>query len=342
MSDIAIVDSSKRKIDIETFRNELKDFSTDRIALTSGDIGTTIDEDIDLTSYRAIYVRVGEITADVLDRAPNLEIVATCGSGYDHVDLEAATERGVIVTHTPEAPAPGVVEHTFGLIFSLVHRFPEMFELTKRGDWGEGQTIVGELRGRTIGVVGLGTVGSKIATIASDVYDAEVIAYDPYVTGELTSDIYPRVSAEEMTNHGIGLVDKEALFQDADIVTMHVPLTERTHHMVSTSEFGELENDYFINTSRGEVVDEQALIAAVKEKKLAGVGLDVMQSEPPNSSNPLLSAPNVYVTPHIAGGTEGYPERSAKINAQRIACVLRGETPDKVVNPDVLDVESET
>lgn len=337
MTDIAIVDSSKRKVDIKTFQNELVGFSTDRIALSSGDIRATIGEDIDLSHYRAIYVRVGEITADVFDRAPNLEVVATCGSGYDHIDIEAATERGVIVTHTPEAPATGVIEHTFGLIFSLVHRFPEMFELTRCGDWGEGQTIVGELDGRTLGVVGLGTIGSKVATIASDVFGADVLAHDPYVTGELTSDVYPRVSEAEMTSRGIELLDKEPLFQRSDIVTMHVPLTDRTHHMVSTREFDALEGDYFINTSRGEVVNEQALIEAADKRKLAGVGLDVMESEPPDPSNPLLDAPNVYITPHVAGGTDGYATRSARINAERIQMTLEDGKPDYVVNPDVFN-----
>lgn len=335
MSDIAILDSPLREIDVQTFQSHVERFSADRLQLDSGDIQASIGSEFDLSPYRALYLRVGEITNSVLDSAHNLEIISTCGSGYDHIDIDAATEHGIKVTHTPGAPSPGVIEHTFGLIFTLVHRFPEMFEVTEKGNWEDGQTTVGELRGRTLGVVGLGTNGAKVATIARDTFGADVIAYDPYVSGELTSPIYPRVSKEEILDRRIELVDKDTVFEAADILTLHVPLTDRTRHIVSETELNALEGNYLINTSRGEVVDEEALINAVDQ--LAGVGLDVLQSEPPISSNPLLSAPNVHITPHIAGGTEGYAERSARINAQRIQKALKGERPDKVVNPEVLE-----
>lgn len=334
MAEIAVIDSDKRKIDIETFKKNVEDFSVDRITLEQGNIDAPIDSSYDLSSYRGLYVRVGEVTEAVLDRTENLEIVSTCGSGYDHIDVDAATDRGVFVTHTPEAPAPGAVEHTFGFMFTLVNEFPDMFDRTANGGWAEGQTVVQELYDRTIGIVGLGTIGSKVATIARQSFNANVIAYDPYVMGTRQSDIYPRVDREEIESKGIELVEYETLFERASIVTMHVPLTPDTESMVGTEQFEALEGGYFLNLSRGGVVDEAALIDAVERDLLAGVALDVMAEEPPNPSNSLLNAQDVYVTPHIAGGKEGYAGRSAEINAKRITRVLRGEKPDGVVNPE--------
>jgi phosphoglycerate dehydrogenase-like enzyme len=337
MSEIGVIDSSVRAIPVGLFRKLLNGYSIKHIRLTSGDISTTIGLEHDLRPLRALYVRVGSITADIIDRAPDLELVATCGSGYDHIDVGAATEAGVMVTHTPGAPAPGVVEHTFGVMFSIVHRLPEMFEITTRDGWAEGQTTVGEVYGKRIGVIGLGTIGSRIAKIAEEQFGADVLAYDPYVSGERESPVWPRTSRDEMTSCGVTLTSKRELFEQADIVTIHVPLTESTRGMVGRGELDAIEGGYLINTSRGEIVDESALIEAVEAGKIAGVGLDVMTNEPPDSNNPLLNSPRVYVTPHIAGGTDGYVERSARINAERISRVLRGERPDSLVNPEVID-----
>jgi len=336
MADIAVLDSEKRPIDLETFESNLGEFTVQRIALGRGNIDASIDSGYDLSSYQGLYVRVGEITEDVFERAGNLEIVSTCGSGYDHIDVDAATEHGVIVTHTLEAPAPGAVEHTFGFIFTLLSELPTMFEQTAKGGWTGGQVTVREFHDRTFGIVGLGTIGSRVARIASTSFDVDVIAYDPYVAGERESEIYPRTERTEMEAAGVTFVDKDTLFESASIVTMHVPLTTETKEMVGSAELAALEGGYFLNLSRGGVVDEEALIDAAEQGLLEGIALDVMSTEPPDPSHPLLNAPNVYVTPHIAGGKEGYTKRSAMINAERMTTTLRGGTPEKVVNPDVL------
>jgi D-3-phosphoglycerate dehydrogenase len=337
MAEIGVIDSSVRTIPIDLFKDLVQNHSVEHIRLSSGDISTTIGLEHDLRSFRALYVRVGSITAHIIDRAPDLELVATCGSGYDHIDVGAATEAGIMVTHTPGAPAPGVVEHTFGVMFSIVHRLPEMFEITTQGGWAEGQTTVGEIYGKRIGVIGLGTIGSRIARIAQEHFGADVLAYDPYVSGELESPVWPRTSRDEVTSCGVTLTSKQRLFEQADIVTIHVPLTDSTRGMVGSDELDAIKGGYLINTSRGEIVDEAALIEAVKARRIAGVGLDVMTNEPPDSNNPLLNSPRVYVTPHIAGGTNGYVERSVRINAERISRVLRGERPDYLVNPEVIN-----
>jgi D-3-phosphoglycerate dehydrogenase len=195
--------------------------------------------------------------------------------------------------------------------------------------------------GRTLGIVGLGTIGSKVAKIATESFNMDVVAYDPYVEGARDSDIYPRIDREKIESYGVELVDYDIVFKRASIVTMHVPLTHETESMVGSEEFEALDGGYFLNLSRGEVVNETELVDAVDRGLLKGVALDVMGEEPPNPSNPLLHAQNVYITPHIAGGKEGYPSRSAEINAKRISKVLSGGVPDGLINPQIVPEHSQ-
>jgi D-3-phosphoglycerate dehydrogenase len=211
-----------------------------------------------------------------------------------------------------------------------------MFDRTASGKWGEGQTVVNEIRNRTIGVVGVGTIGSQVAEIAASSFGADVVAYDPYVTGEKVSEIYPRVTQDEMEKKGVAFLAKDELFEASSLVTMHVPLTDDTYAMVGKKELEALNGGYFINLSRGGVVDEDALHHAVKNNIIEAAALDVMSSEPPQPSNPLLRLDDVYVTPHIAGGKEGYKKRSAKINSLRISNFLSGGKIKNVVNPSVI------
>jgi D-3-phosphoglycerate dehydrogenase len=282
-------------------------------------------------------MRPGHVTSDVLDHASNLKIIAVNGSGYDHVDIEAATDRGIIVTHSPEAPAPSVVEHTFSLLFTLIRDLPELYELTEQGKWGAArdhqQYDISEF---TVGVVGLGHIGFEFARRTRRCFDAPVVAYDPFVTGKRESKIYPRFDQAEVEAENIEMVGKNELFDRADIVSLHTPLTSETEAMVSTAELKNLEGGYLINTSRGGVIDEPALIKAVRDDQLAGVGLDVLKSEPPDTDNPLLSAESVYVTPHLAGATQRCMDRAAILAAEKVQAVLEGKKPESVINPDVL------
>jgi D-3-phosphoglycerate dehydrogenase len=321
-------------MNIEEFRSRITGFDVDHAMLTDGSLNVTIDlTDYPLSQYRAMYIRVGEVTEEVLDVATNLELVATCGSGYDHIDIEAATAHGVTVTHTPQAPAPGVVEHTIGFLFSLLHELPDLFEQTAAGHWVDSRRAVAELEDRTVGVVGLGTIGSRVATLLSKRFNCDVIAYDPYVTGDASSPMYPRVEQAEIEAKGISFTTRRELFKRADIVTLHVPLSDATDHMVDAQVLELLKGGYLINTSRGEVIDESALIQAMERDLLKGVALDVMEAEPPADTNPLLEMSNVYVTPHVAGGTKKFTQRSARINARRIRHALRGEEIEGVINP---------
>ncbi|MFB6211911.1 MAG: NAD(P)-dependent oxidoreductase [Halobacteriales archaeon] len=298
-----------------------------------GESGTLIDA---LAGCDALFMRPGNITGEVI-RATDLEIIAVHGSGYDHVDTAAASQHGVLVTHNPEAPAPGVVEHVFGLIVTMLRNLPERMELTAAGRWADAREMVGELGQQTLGVVGLGTIGFAIAKRAREAFGATVLGYDPYVTGDREDAIYPRYDRKTVESAGIELSGFEALLDRADIVTLHVPKTAETTGMIGAAELDRLEGSYLINTSRGGVVDETALLGAVRRDALAGVGLDVMATEPPDSDDPLLGQSNVFVTPHIASATQGYLERAAENGAAKIQAVLDGQRPSYLVNPDTID-----
>lgn len=338
MPDVLVVQSASHPVGVDRFESALgADYDVSQLELPPGTLHVRADEELvdALADKQAVFLRAGEVTAPVIRAADDLRVVAVHGSGYDHVDLDAATRNGVVVTHNPEGPGPAVVEHTVALMVTLLRDLPTRFERTARGEWS--RDPVSELGQRTVGVVGLGWIGFRVARIASQVFGAEVIAHDPYVSGELESPIWPRFSRTEVTDLGVELVAKDDLFERAELVTLHTPLTDRTADMVGASELAALAGGYLINTSRGGVVNEEALNAAVEDGTLRGVGLDVLRTEPPDADHPLLAHPRVYVTPHIASATDGYPPRAADAAAEKIRSVLSGGRPETVVNPAVFD-----
>lgn len=338
MPDVLVVTSSSHPIEVETFAEALGDgYAISELELPPGTLHVRADDELSeaLRGKEAIFLRTGEMTRTVIDAADDLRVIAVHGSGYDHVDLDAATGNGVVVTHNPEGPGPAVVEHVVSLMVVLLREFPERFERTAGGEWSRDPVL--ELGGRTVGVVGLGFIGSRVARIVSEAFGADVIGHDPYVSGELESGIWPRVDRGEIEAAGVELVGKDELFERSDLVTLHTPLTDRTERMVGEAELDALSGGYLINTSRGDVVDEGALYEAVDAGGLEKVGLDVMDQEPADPDNPLLSHPDVYVTPHIASATDGYPPRAARAAAEKIETVLAGGRPDTVANPDVFE-----
>lgn len=286
-----------------------------------------------LDGHDGLFVRSGHLPARVFDAAPALRMVALHGSGYDHVDLAAATEHGVIVTHNPEGPGPAVVEHTIGFMISLLRDLPRRFEQTAEGDWSAAREMLPELGRQTVGVIGLGTIGFPVAEALLDAFGAEVIGYDPYLTGERESPIWPRFSREQVETAGVELVGIDALFNRASIITIHTPLTSDTDGLVGRDLLERLDGGYVINVARGGVVDEPALAAALDEGDVIRAGLDVLTSEPPPADHPLLGRPDVYVTPHVASVTDGYLERAAEVGARKLTTGLTGGRPDYVVNP---------
>jgi len=267
------------------------------------------------------------ITGRVMDASQVLKGVVVWGVGYDHVDVEAASERGIYVANTRGSNAESVAEHVFALMLGLSRKLLRTDAFVRKGGWVSREEaglphelIAQDSYGKTLGIVGLGAVGSRAARIARG-FNMRVLAYDPYV------------SVEEAKEMGAELVGLEKLLRESDFVTLHVILTEETRGMISTRELSLMKSTaYLINASRGPVIDEEALIRALKEKKIAGAGLDVFTKEPIDLENPLLKFNNVVVTPHCAGNSEEALKATSLMVSHEAKRILRNEIPKNLVN----------
>lgn len=340
MRSVLVTTSESRPVSVDVVRDALPaDWTVNSYEIAADGItaGSPAEIGAAANGYDALLLRPGRVTRELFEAAPSVRIVAVHGSGYDRVDLDAATEHSVVVTHSPGAPGPGVVEHAICMMLTLLRSVPEIHDQTTAGQWDASKNTCSELGRRTVGVAGLGTIGFDVARLARE-FGASVVAYDPYVAGERAgSEIYPRVDRADVEALGVELVGRDELFERADIVSLHTPLTEDTRQFVGEQELDALAGGYLVNTGRGGLVDEEALADAVREDRLRGVALDVLAAEPPSQSHPLLTSPNVIVTPHVAGVTDGYFERAARLGAEKIETVLDGGRPDTVVNPAVFD-----
>lgn len=260
-----------------------------------------------VSKYDVLVVRSRtKVTREVLDAGARLKIVARAGAGIDNIDVEAAERRGVAVLNTPEAPAFAVAELTIGLMLSLARRIPEADRLMKEGKWAKRQLYGWELRGKVLGVIGLGNIGEKVARIAKALGMKILITKrtppPPELLGELEAEFVPL----------------QDLLRRSDIVTLHIPLNPQTRHFIGEREM-ELMKDgaFLINTSRGAVVDEVALLRALKSGKLGGAAMDVYEAEPPKDYA-LMKLPNVVCTPHIGAQTEEAQRAASTLIAERI------------------------
>jgi phosphoglycerate dehydrogenase-like enzyme len=260
-------------------------------------------------------------TARVFAAYPRLRVVARVGVGYDAVDTEAATRAGVAVTIAPGTNQGSVAEHTFALMLALVKHLVPQHLGVKSGAWPRGTNI--PLRGRTLGVAGLGRIGKAVAARAL-AFEMGVIAHDPY----------PDTAWAQA--HGVQLVTFEDLLRRSDFVSLHMPAMAQTAHLMNARTLALMKpTAYLINTSRGAVVNEADLYAALAAGRLAGAGLDVFEEEPPGRS-PLFELDNVVLTPHAAGGDLRSRDEMALSAAEAIISLSRGEWPaEKVVNPGV-------
>lgn len=242
----------------------------------------------------ATYSRVEQITRRVLTCSDSLRVCAQNGIGYDNIDLEAASQRGIKVVNLPMGPAYGVAEHTIALMFSLARDLCRLNDRTKGGQWLKGEpSRAVEVAGKVLLLLGFGNIGKLVAKKARAL-GLVVAAYDPYL------------SAEEMARHGVEKVDTlpEGLAR-GDYVSVHAPLSEETTGMFGDPEFAAMKpGAFFLNLGRGPIVQEQALYRALAAKTIAGAAIDVFETEPPAADNPLFSLENLIVTPHIAGMTK--------------------------------------
>jgi D-3-phosphoglycerate dehydrogenase len=273
----------------------------------------------------AIIGPTWQFRSEVLDRLSSLLVIGRPGIGVDNIDLQAATERGVAVVNTPEAPTISTAEHTVALMLALAKRHkPAVRLLTEGGSFTEEPKLL-ELCGMTLGLIGLGRVGKRVARICGSGLGMKIVAFDPYV------------QAEQAARLGVTLCsDLFELLPNSDFVSLHCPPSRETKGMIDERALAAMKPAaYIINCARGVLLDEPALIAALRAGKIAGAGLDVFDPEPPDQSNPLLHMPTVVATPHTAGFTEGALRAMGIGVAEEVLAALHGVRPANLVNPTV-------
>ncbi|MCD6470740.1 hydroxyacid dehydrogenase [Candidatus Bathyarchaeota archaeon] len=277
------------------------------------------DVDAVLTTSR------NKFTRRVLENAEKLKLIIKYGAKPDNVDIEAATELGIIVEWTPGVEEDSVAEHAVTLILALCKRLFFMMNHLKKGRWRTiDTTLTHELMGKTVGIIGLGGIGRKVAEKLMG-FKVRLIYYDPYV---------PEEKGREL---GAMKVDLNTLLQESDIITIHARLTKETRGLIGEEELKKMKNTAFlVNTARGAIIDEKALYRALKEGWIAGAALDVFEREPPQPDNPLLKLDNVILTPHIAAWTYESLRRQAFMAAEETVRVLKGGEPRYILNPDSL------
>ncbi len=289
------------------------------------EIARQLTEDEILTELRGIdAVLAGSepYTPRVLDAHPQLKVIARNGVGYDAVDVAAATARGIPVTVAP-ANLGAVAEHTFALLLALAKQILPQDRAVRQGGWPRQATQ--PLRGRTLGLAGLGRIGKAVAVRAA-AFEMKLLAYEPYPDQAFVQQ------------YGVSLVSMEQLFAESDYVSLHLPLSAESRALIDRRYLGRMKpTAYFINTSRGGVVNEADLLEVLRDKKIAGAGLDVFADEPPGDS-PLLKLDNVVLTAHTAGVDARSGTEMSTLAAETIVRLSRGEWPAAlVVNPEVKD-----
>jgi len=271
----------------------------------------------ELAKADAVVLRArGKVLAAQMDAAPRLRVIGRHGVGLDNVDVDAATERGIWVVFTPEANAEAVAEHVFGVLLAFSKRILLADAAVRRGDWDYRNRDPGfEIRGRTLGIVGMGRIGMRVAAIGSRGFGQRILYTDTVARPEVERDF------------GATRLELDDLLAESDIVTLHVPATPDTNGLLNRERLCRMKPGAFlINASRGAVVDEPALVEALAAGRLAGAALDVFAEEPLPLDSPLLRLPNVILSPHQAGQTEESMRRMAMVT-EDILRVLRGETP---------------
>jgi D-3-phosphoglycerate dehydrogenase / 2-oxoglutarate reductase len=264
-------------------------------------------------------------TAELLARAPHLLAISSNGSGCDTVDVAACTAAGVAVVNQAGGNREGVAEHVLAMMLTLSKRVVEADRAMRRQANIRRVDYKGhDLLGRTIGIIGIGNVGSRVAELCSGLFHMRVLACDPYL------------SAEDIAARGAEKVTLEALLREADFVSVNCPRTAETRGMIGACEYALMKpGAYFITTARGGIHDETALAAALAAGRIAGAGLDVWETEPPDPAHPLLQFDTVVASPHTAGVTHESRHNIARIAAEQMVDILDGERPPRLVNPDV-------
>lgn len=269
----------------------------------------------------ALITRSGTaVTRELVNAGSTLRVVGRAGVGLDNVDVDACTERGILVINAPTANIMSATEHTMAMLLAFCRNIPEAHASVKRGEWVRSKFMGIELNGKTLGVIGLGRIGSRV-TARARAFGMRVVAYDPYIP----DTVYERTGAEH--------VSLEQLIRQADVITVHTPLTEETRGMIGAAEMAQMKDGaVLVNCARGGIYEERALADALNSGKLGGAAVDVYEDEPPGKDHPLLNAKNIILSPHIGANTIEAQDRVAVQTAEMVVEALRGSIFVSAVN----------
>jgi D-3-phosphoglycerate dehydrogenase len=276
----------------------------------------------------ALLVRSAvQVTKEVLAQAPNLRVIGRAGVGIDNVDLDAATAAGVLVMNTPGGNAVSVAEHTLALMLAMARYIPQATASTKSGKWEKKKFLGSELRGKTLGIVGLGSIGREVVKRARS-FEMRILAHDPYVTSQIARDL------------NVELVTLLDLYAQSDYITLHVSLTPETEGLLSREAIAQMKPGVrIVNCARGELVDDAALREAIDSGKVAGAALDAFHIEPPPAGFPLFALDPILATPHIGGSTEEAQEIVGVRIAEQVVEYLKSGVAINAVNMPALSPE---
>lgn len=269
------------------------------------------------------HLRIGR---EFLAQCPSILVVSASGAGFDAIDVAACTDAGVIAVNQTGGNREAVAEHTLGMMLSLTKRIGEVDKALRSGEVVDRIAYMGDdIYGKTVGIVGFGNTGTRVAELCGGLFAMTVLAYDPYV------------GANAINARGARKVELDELLKESDFVSLHCPLTDETTRMIGAREYALMKKGaFFVTAARGGIHDELALHDALTSGHIAGAGLDVWEQEPPPADHPLLSLSNVIASPHTAGVTHAARRRLALMAAEQLIDVLRGGQPQRMLNPDAL------
>jgi D-3-phosphoglycerate dehydrogenase len=269
----------------------------------------------------ALITRSGTaVTPELVSAGTRLRVIGRAGVGLDNVDVDACTQRGILVINAPTANIMSATEHTMAMLLALCRNIPEAHASVKRGEWTRSKFMGTELDGKTLGVIGLGRIGTRVTARARG-FNMRVVAYDPFIA----DSVFERVSAQRVT--------LEQLLAQADVITVHTPMTDETRGMIGTAEIAKMKDGVIVlNIARGGIYEEAALAEALNSGKIGGAAVDVYEDEPPGKDHPLLNAKNIVLSPHIGANTIEAQDRVAVQTAEMVVEALRGSIFVSAVN----------
>lgn len=311
---------------IESLRNMLEPHGEFRVG---GPRKLSEDELVrDAHEWDALLVTSREqITERVIKAGKRLKLIAKIGVGVENIDIPAATRQKIPVTNCPGANAVAVAEAALGLMLAASRRIPQGMQKLQSGGWREGIWIANEMSGATFGIVGFGNIGRELARLLSG-FQGRILAYDAFVNDEV------------IRAAGVEPVDLDTLTSESDFISIHCSLTPETRYMFDARRFRMMkESAVLVNCARGAIIEEAALVHALREGEISSAGIDVFEEEPPNPGNPLFSIPNAVVTPHFAGASHEARERVNRLAGENVLAALRGDqvNPATLLNPEAYE-----